>query len=322
MGTVRGAPAPDDQVANASPDLVDPDLFDAGFTLPAPDRYSYVFGGNAQTLDHVLVSTNALGAFAGVAPLSGLAHARINADFPEALRSDQTRVERLSDHDPVIAYFRFPADTIAPVLDGVPDDISVDATSASGATVTYALPTATDNLDGTVAVTCEPPSGSMFPVGDTVVTCSATDRAGNTGSRSFLITVRPLPSQAGSIVGLGQVGGGTTRSTFVFAAEETAVGEDRGGLVLQSQRGFRFDLLVVLDLQRVEFPTAQSVAFSGRGWWNGRPGYTVDVRAADNGSPGKGLDTFAIIVRAPDGTVVLSVSGTLSGGEIVARPAR
>ena len=36
---------------------------------------------------------------------------------------------------------------------------------------------------------CNPPSGSVFPLGDTIVTCTATDGAGNIGTASFTITV-------------------------------------------------------------------------------------------------------------------------------------
>ncbi len=55
--------------------------------------------------------------------------------------------------------------------------------------VTYRV-TATDNDDGAVLVRCEPPSGSRFPIGRTVVKCSATDSAQNTGTASFSIIVR------------------------------------------------------------------------------------------------------------------------------------
>ena len=41
---------------------------------------------------------------------------------------------------------------------------------------------ADDQVDGSVAVTCDHPSGSLFSLGTTVVTCTATDRHGNTGS--------------------------------------------------------------------------------------------------------------------------------------------
>jgi hypothetical protein len=96
--------------------------------------------------------------------LSGLAHARVDADFPEAFRGDATRPERLSDHDPAVANFLFPLDTIAPVFEPV---VNVEAAAATfdGATVTYSLPIASDNLDPSVPVLCTPPSGSFFAVG-------------------------------------------------------------------------------------------------------------------------------------------------------------
>ncbi len=112
MGTVSGVPAPPSDVSNASPDLVDPDFVDAALSLPADQRYSYSFDGNAQTLDHVLLSQSALPAFAG------LVHPRINADFPEVLRSGNGP-ERLSDHDPAVAYFSFPSDTEKPMISSV-----------------------------------------------------------------------------------------------------------------------------------------------------------------------------------------------------------
>jgi hypothetical protein len=40
-----------------------------------------------------------------------------------------------------------------------------------------------------VTTVCTPPSGSIFPVGTTTVTCSATDVLGNTATCSFTVTV-------------------------------------------------------------------------------------------------------------------------------------
>lgn len=56
-----------------------------------------------------------------------------------------------------------------------------------GAVVTFAA-TASDNCPG-MTVTCDPASGSFFPKGDTLVTCTATDAAGNTSQCSFTVTV-------------------------------------------------------------------------------------------------------------------------------------
>jgi hypothetical protein len=98
-------------------------------------------------------------------------------------------------------------DTTPPTLT-VPEDIVVEATGEQGAEVTYTV-TAEDNVDGSatleedgttvtqddiggdIDISCEPASGTTFPIGDTEVECSATDEAGNTGTASFTVTVNP-----------------------------------------------------------------------------------------------------------------------------------
>ncbi|MFD0599290.1 HYR domain-containing protein [Catellatospora coxensis] len=67
-------------------------------------------------------------------------------------------------------------DTTPPAITGTPADITTEATGPSGAAVSFAAPTATDLVDGAVAVDCAPPSGGSFPVGTTTVTCSARTR--------------------------------------------------------------------------------------------------------------------------------------------------
>lgn len=68
-------------------------------------------------------------------------------------------------------------------------DVTVNASSANGAVVTYTNPTAVDAVDGPVAVICTPPSGSLFPIGTTTVTCTASDSHGNTAVSSFAVIV-------------------------------------------------------------------------------------------------------------------------------------
>jgi predicted extracellular nuclease len=99
VGTVKGTPAPATQVVESSPDLNNPDLTDLIDTLPADQKYSYTFGGNAQALDHTIVNQNMLNRF------SRFAYARMDADFADSLRNDPNRPERISDHDPEVAYF-------------------------------------------------------------------------------------------------------------------------------------------------------------------------------------------------------------------------
>ncbi len=78
-------------------------------------------------------------------------------------------------------------DQTAPVFGATPN-LTVPATSALGAVVTFAV-TATDQCPGTAAVVCNPAPGTLFAVGTTTVQCTATDGAGNQASRSFTVTV-------------------------------------------------------------------------------------------------------------------------------------
>jgi predicted extracellular nuclease len=71
--------------------LEDAGLEDLVTRLPLDIRYSFVYLGNSQVLDHILVSE----ALAGDAEVE-MVH--VNAEFPAA--------DRASDHDPVIARFR------------------------------------------------------------------------------------------------------------------------------------------------------------------------------------------------------------------------
>jgi hypothetical protein len=74
-----------------------------------------------------------------------------------------------------------------PVLT-LPADMTVEATGAAGATVTYTA-SAVDAVDGPITPSCAPGSGSVFALGTTVVSCSATDAAGNTATGTFSVTV-------------------------------------------------------------------------------------------------------------------------------------
>ena len=123
IGTIKGTPAQPDMVTLASPDLVDPDLTDLIDFAPADERYSFVFDGNAQELDHILVTGNI------VSLASGIAYGRTNADFPEIFRNNPNSPLRTSDHDPVVSYFNFPTTTLS----------YSDATAEAGLPVTLSF---------------------------------------------------------------------------------------------------------------------------------------------------------------------------------------
>ena len=78
-------------------------------------------------------------------------------------------------------------DTTAPVLCPLAD-IKVAANSGTGAIVDYAT-CADDVVDGPVTPTCDHQSGSFFPFGNTIVTCTASDKHGNSSSGTFTVSV-------------------------------------------------------------------------------------------------------------------------------------
>jgi len=79
-------------------------------------------------------------------------------------------------------------DTTKPTLN-LPANITEEATGPNGNVVNYST-SATDLVDGNVNVTCSPASGDTYGIKTTTVNCSATDKAGNTASGSFTVTVQ------------------------------------------------------------------------------------------------------------------------------------
>jgi hypothetical protein len=80
-------------------------------------------------------------------------------------------------------------DTTQPVIQGTPANQTLEATSPQGAAFSWTM-TATDMVDGAVAVNCNYLPGYTFPIGTTQVNCSATDASGNAATDSFNVTVQ------------------------------------------------------------------------------------------------------------------------------------
>jgi hypothetical protein len=80
-------------------------------------------------------------------------------------------------------------DAAGPFFANVPEALSAFASSAAGAEVDYASPTASDAVDGEVPVTCTPASGTLFPPNQTEVLCTASDSDGNVSEVTFPATV-------------------------------------------------------------------------------------------------------------------------------------
>jgi HYR domain len=90
----------------------------------------------------------------------------------------------------------FVMDVVGPVVT-VPSDMVVPTQRDSGGnpidtTVTFTA-SAVDAIAGTVPVDCFPASGSVFPIGTTLVTCVALDEQDNPGFGQFNVTVSTGP---------------------------------------------------------------------------------------------------------------------------------
>lgn len=88
-------------------------------------------------------------------------------------------------------------DTIPPVITVPSTPVTATATSSSGAVVSFQV-TGSDNTDGSLSVTCDPPSGSTFKVGETTVKCTAVDKAQNKSEKTFTVTVT-APSSSDTV---------------------------------------------------------------------------------------------------------------------------
>ncbi|XHX78745.1 MAG: choice-of-anchor I family protein [Stenomitos frigidus ULC029] len=121
-------------------------------TLPANERYTYNFQGNAQTLDYILVSGNLLN------QLNGFDVVHFNSEF----------ADQISDHDPSVARFRFNSAPTALALSTTSLDENVPANTLVG------------NF-----TTTDPDPGNTF-------TYSLVAGAGDSGNSAFTINSNQL----------------------------------------------------------------------------------------------------------------------------------
>ena len=86
-------------------------------------------------------------------------------------------------------------DASAPIV--VPmSDVSASATAPAGAHVSYPAVNASDATSGVSASSCSPASGALFALGQTTVTCTATNGAGLVATSTFKINVTNTPPTA------------------------------------------------------------------------------------------------------------------------------
>ncbi len=187
------------------------------------------------------------------------------------------------------------ADTTPPVVT-VPDGITEEATSPSGAVVDF-VTSAEDDVDGPVAVTCASETGSTFAIGDTTVSCSASDATGNVGEAEFTVTVED-----------------TTAPDLTVPADISVEGDTTGGANVTLPNATATDIVdsapsVDCDQSTGFFPLGET---------------TVNCTATDaeGNSSGDSYTVTVVDTTPPDLTVPadINVEGDTTGGANVTLP--
>ena len=119
-----------------------------------------------------------------------------------------------------VSFSRATGDTTPPVIAPF-SNIVTTATTVLGNVVNFVL-SATDAFDGVVPVTCDPPSGSLFPLGSTTVQASAVDSSLNGSGTSFTVTV--LSGSYGLTAPVASIQGGNQSATVSWSAVAPALG--------------------------------------------------------------------------------------------------
>jgi predicted extracellular nuclease len=114
VGRIAGDFNDDDDLVIDPTDYVDPDLTNELPTLIEEERYSFVFRGSGEAIDHMLTSEG-LGPF-----VVGVDFGRGNADAAFDLINDGSTPLRASDHDGLVLFIAKDSDG-----DGVADDLDV-----------------------------------------------------------------------------------------------------------------------------------------------------------------------------------------------------
>lgn len=205
MGIVRGDEAADPNVLTYVDSPITAPLIDGSQLIVNPaERYSYVFDGNAQTLDHVVVNEAVVMDSANVV----VEHARINADFGVHNFGVAGNAIRVSDHDPVVLYLKvrsFQDVDLGVVVSNPATNVNVGNTTtftadvsnldqvsaADNANLILVLDAAIPGVNVTAPLgwTCAPP---VLAVASTTINCSAITFAASAQS-SFTVVV-PVPS--------------------------------------------------------------------------------------------------------------------------------
>ncbi|HEX2835481.1 MAG TPA: IPTL-CTERM sorting domain-containing protein [Thermoanaerobaculia bacterium] len=203
INVLSGTPPPDNEtvVTGDGVDLVNPNFTNLFDTPPPAERYSYLHDGNAQNIDHAIVSAGLIASTSA----RRIEHPRINTDYPETERANNASALRISDHDPVVAFFTaaafFAADVSITKTENV-DPVNAGQNFFYTIVVTNSGPDSADAVSwtdtlpaGTSFVSLSSPGGwscTTPAVGaNGTITCSIASLAVTTANFTLTVSVDP-----------------------------------------------------------------------------------------------------------------------------------
>ncbi|HEY9641614.1 MAG TPA: Ig-like domain-containing protein, partial [Coleofasciculaceae cyanobacterium] len=152
-------------------------------TLPANERYTYNFQGNAQTLDHILTSNNLL------SKLDGFDVVHINSEF----------ADQVSDHDPGVARFNLATLNQAPTavnFTGATTDLAENTSTATR--IKVADIAITDDAQGTNVLSLSGTDANFFEIDSSVLYLKANTALNFEAKSSYAVTVNVDDATVGS----------------------------------------------------------------------------------------------------------------------------
>jgi autotransporter-associated beta strand protein len=256
-------------------------------------------------------------------PVGGLS--RDFTGLSDGLHTLQVRATDQAGNVSTAASFNWTIDGTPPVLT-VPPDQTVEATGPNGATVTFAPPSANDDA-GPVRLVVSRDSGTVFPLGRTVVTVTAIDAAGNFTDRTFSIlvqdTIPPTISFASTPTARTRATDGHFRlsaSDVVTATADLVVQTSLDFQPWQPVSGLAQDFTALSAgshlLQARATDEAQNVSSVVSFSWSIEPNpATIFVNPAYTGPSGSVVDGHTIDVDAY-GTIQQAVDVAAAGGTV------
>ncbi|HVJ02623.1 MAG TPA: Calx-beta domain-containing protein [Sphingomonas sp.] len=266
--------------------------------LPEEERYSYMFEGNSQQIDHILVT-------GGLVSGASYDAVHLNAEFAG---------ERPTDHDPQVALLRLGAAPTGLAL----SNASVDENLPAG-TVVGTL-SASDTANDTLSYALIDDAGGLFVVDAATGVVTSTAPLNHEAVASYAIVARVtdsggLSSERGFTVTVGDINEAPAAAHDAVAVDEDATSGNLWSLLLGNDSDP--DAGATLSISAVDSTgTLGSLAFDSA---NHVLRYVADADAFDALAPGATqVDRFTYAVTDQNGltstaTVDVAVTGVADG---------